>query len=246
MMKRLRGLFLSAAFVSTTASAIAGPPFITDDPQPTDYGHFEIYAFAQGSEARDGVGSAYGIDFNYGALPNLQLTAVLPIETYFPVAGANATGLGNIELAAKFKFLHQEDTGWDVAVFPRLFLPSASANIGDKHFSLLLPVWIGRDWDDWSTFGGGGCAINRSGGSQDYCLAGWALTRQVLPNLRIGAEIVHQGADSKGGRPSTGAGAGLIYDMNEHVHVLAYAGPGLQNAAETARTSWYSSVLFTF
>jgi hypothetical protein len=64
--------------------------------------------------------------------------------------------------------------------------------------------------------------------------------------LQVGAEIVHQGADSKGGRVSTAVGAGLIYDMSETVHLLAYAGPGLQNAAETARYAWYSSILFTF
>jgi hypothetical protein len=160
--------------------------------------------------------------------------------------GPAVAGLGNVELAAKYKFLHQEAFGWDVAVFPRLFLPSASAEVGEKHFSLLLPIWAERDWGDWSTFGGGGCVLNRSGGSQDYCLMGWALTRHVLPDLQLGAEIVHQGADSKGGRASTGAGAGLIYDINEHIHLLAYAGPGLQNAAETAQTSWYTSVLFTF
>jgi hypothetical protein len=75
---------------------------------------------------------------------------------------------------------------------------------------------------------------------------GWALTRRILPNLLVGAEVVHQGADAKGGHASTGMGAGLIYDFNENVHLLAYAGPGLQNAAETARYNWYSSVLFTF
>jgi hypothetical protein len=75
---------------------------------------------------------------------------------------------------------------------------------------------------------------------------GWALTRRILPDLQIGAEIVHQGADTKGGRVSTGMGAGLIYDMNENLHLLAYAGPGLQHTAETTRYTWYSSLLFTF
>lgn len=242
MIRRVVLLFVT---LSCTAS-FAGPPFVSDDPQPTDYKHFEIYAFAQGSEARDGTGSAFGIDFNYGAAPDLQLTAVIPLEVDMPSSGSSAVGLGNVELAAKYKFLHQEDIGWDVAVFPRVFFPSGSAEVGEKHFSLLLPVWLGRSWGDWSTFGGGGCVINRSGDSQDYCLMGWALTRRVLPNLQIGAEVVHQGADSKGARPSTGVGAGLIYDVNDNVHLLAYAGPGLQNAAETARYSWYSSVLFTF
>jgi hypothetical protein len=236
-------VLLSLAF---GAAAYAGPPFVTDDPQPTDLGHFEIYAFAQGGEARDGVAQTYGIDFNYGALPDLQLTAVLPLEFDVPKSGPNVAGLGGIELAAKYKFLHQEDSGWDVALFPRVFLPSGSALVGERHVSFLLPIWAEKDWDKWSTFGGGGCVINRGGASQDYCLMGWALTRHVLTNLTIGAEIVHQGPDTKGGRTFTGAGAGLIYDLSDNIHLLAYAGPGLQNPASTARTSWYTSVLFTF
>lgn len=237
---------LSVLFLCGLTPALAGPPFVTDDPAPTDYQHYEIYAFAQGSGARDGNSASMGVDFNYGGAPDLQLTAVLPVELDAPTTGPTVAGLGNVELAAKYRFLHQEDVGWDVAVFPRVFLPSASALVGGKHFSLLLPVWIGRSWDDWSTFGGGGCAINRSGNSQDYCLMGWALTRKILPNLMIGAEIVHQTADTKGGRAFTGTGFGLIYDVSDNLHLLAYGGPGLQNAAETARYSWYSSVLFTF
>jgi hypothetical protein len=235
-----------ALVLCTCAGAMAGPPFATDDPQPTDDGHYEIYAFAQGSAAKDGASRSFGIDFNYGALPDLQLTAVLPIEVQSPVGGATAAGLGNVELAVKYKLLHQEDIGWDVAIFPRLFLPSASHAVGEDHAALLLPLWLGRNWGDWSTFGGGGCVLNRGGEAQDYCLMGWALTRRILPNLQIGAEIVHQGADTKGGRVSTGLGAGLIYDMNENLHFLAYARPGLQHTAETARYAWYSSLLFTF
>ncbi len=253
--KKLRGvLFLGrymdlrrfAAIALICGTAQAGPPYVTDDPEPTDYGHYEIYLFGQGSSARDGIGSAYGVDFNYGASPDLQLTAVLPLEVEAPAHGATVAGLGNIELAAKYRVLHQQTLGWDVAVFPRIILPSASANVGVKHISLFLPVWLEKDWGDWSTFGGGGCAINRSGGSQDYCQMGWVLTRRILPDLQIGAEIVHQTADSKGGRASTGIGGGVTYDLSENVHLLAYVGPGLQNAADTAQYSWYSSVLLTF
>jgi hypothetical protein len=31
------------------AIAIAGPPYLTDDPQPTESGHWEIYSFVQGT-----------------------------------------------------------------------------------------------------------------------------------------------------------------------------------------------------
>jgi len=237
---------VSAVLGSMAPAALGGPPFVSDDPQPTDYRHFEIYAFAQGSQSRDGADSTFGVDFNYGAAPDLQLTAVLPLEVEAPAGGGTSAGLGNVELAAKYKFLHQEDAGWDIAIFPRLFLPSGSSEVGEKHFSLLLPLWAQKSWGDWSTFGGGGCVLNRSKQTQNYCLLGWALMRQLLPDLQVGAEIVHQGADSKGGRAATGLGGGVIYDVNDHVHLLGYIGPGLQNAAETARYNWYSSVLFTF
>lgn len=244
MLRSIQFFVTAFAVLATGSPADAGPPFITDDPVPTDPGHYEIYVFAQGQESRDGTGSSFGIDFNYGGAPDLQLTAVLPVEVEAPSHGATMAGLGNVELAAKYRFLRAD--GWDVAVFPRIFLPSGSAEVGERHFSFLLPIWVGRDWGDWSTFGGGGCVISRGGGSQDYCLMGWALTRRILPRLLVGAEVVHQGVEARGGHPSTGIGAGLVYDVSDNLHLLAYAGPGLQNAAETARYTWYSSVQFTF
>ena len=75
---------------------------------------------------------------------------------------------------------------------------------------------------------------------------GWALARQVLPHLQVGAEIVHQTPDTKGSHSFTGIGGGVRYDLSDKHHLLAYIGPGLQNAAETAQYSWYVSMLFTF
>jgi hypothetical protein len=245
-MKRLKAFCLIAALASSAIPAFAGPPYVTDDPEPTDLGHYEIYAFAGGSSARDGSGGAGGIDFNYGAAPDLQLTAVLPLAWDSPNGGGGSAGLGNIELAAKYKFLHQDDVGVDVAFFPRIFLPAGSSAVGERHASLLLPLWIGRSWGVWSTFGGGGCTLNRGGDSQDFCQLGWALTNQVTPSLQIGAEIYHQSADMRGGRASTGLGFGATYDLSENFHLMASAGPGIQNAAETGEVSWYVAMLMTF
>jgi hypothetical protein len=234
-----------ALCVLLTAPAVAGPPYATDDPQPTDYKHFEIYLFGSGTGTRDETSGAAGIDFNYGAAPDLQLTAVVPFS-YVREEGGTASGLGNIELAVKYKILHQNDFGLDVAVFPRLFLPSGSGEVGERHASLLLPIWLGRNWGDWSTFGGGGYVINNGGDSQNYCLFGWALTRQVLPNLNLGMEVTHQTADTRGGRATTGIGGGVIYDLDEHYHLMGSIGPGLQNPDRTNRYSWYAALLFTF
>jgi len=243
-----RGRFFGALAVAIllASPALAGPPYVTDDPEPTDEGHYEIYLFASGMAARDGSGGEGGIDFNYGAAPDLQLTAVLPLGWDDPKSGPSSVDLGNVELAAKYKFLHQDDSGVDVAFFPRVFLPAGSGAVGERHVSLLLPIWIGHSWDEWSTFGGGGCTIDHGGDSQNFCQLGWAATYQIVPNFQIGAEVYHQSAATKGGKASTGLGIGATWDLSDNLHLMASAGPGIQNAAETDRTTWYTALLVTF
>jgi hypothetical protein len=235
-----------ALLLGTAAPAIAGPPYLSDDPEPTDYQHFEIYTFSNGTATRDGVSGEGGIDFNYGGAPNVQLTATLPVGYNFPASGASAAGLGNIELAAKYRFLTQQSAGLDVSIFPRVFLPSASSSVGEQHASFLFPVWMEKDWDQWSAFGGGGCAINQGGDSQNYCLMGGVIARQIAPELQVGLELFHQTPDTQGGEATTSVGAGFRYDLNEHFHLLGYLGRGIQNADETDRYNWYASILFTF
>lgn len=149
------------------ASALAGPPYLSDDPEPTDYRHFEIYAFGAGTRTATGMAGESGIDFNYGAAPDLQLTAVLPLA--YDETGR--TGLGHVELAAKYRFLHQADFGWDVSLFPRVFLPGATG-LGDDHAALFLPLWAQKDFGPWSLFGGGGCTL-QEGGTAIIARAAW-------------------------------------------------------------------------
>ena len=226
--------------------AYAGPPYVSDDPEPTDYRHFEIYTFNSGTSTRNGTDSETGIDVNYGGAPDLQLTATLPLGFSFPTGDNTQFGLSNVELAAKYRFLHQATFGWDVAVFPRVFLPSASNVVGDRNASLLLPVWAQRDLGNgWTTFGGGGCQLYPGAPSQNFCEAGWVLTRQVTSNLQIGAELFHQTANSVA-PATTSLGIGAVYDVNKTFHLLGYVRTGLQNREETDQVSWYTAVLLTF
>jgi hypothetical protein len=231
-----------AAF-ALAVPALAGPPYQSDDPEPTDEGHFEVYGFAQGGVGDGDVAGESGIDFNYGGAKDLQLTAVVPLGFD---SGAGAVNLGRVELGAKYKFLHQDEDWLDVAVFPRVFLPAGSAQVGARNTSLLLPIWVEKDWDKWTVFGGAACELNRGDGGANYCLTGWTLARQVLPDLQLGAEIFHQTAPEIGGRATTSIGAGVKYDLNENWHLLGYMAPTIQNARENNRYQWYASVLWTF
>jgi len=234
------------ALLLGASPAMAGPPYLTDDPEPTDYKHFEIYNFTNGTATRADTSGEAGIDINYGGAPNLQLTATIPAAYSLPNGGTLVGGFGTVELAAKYRFLTQQNFGLDVAVFPRVFLPSGAANVGVRHASYLFPLWMQKDWGPWSAFGGGGCEINRGGDSQDFCETGLVVTRQIVPNLQVGLEIFHQTPDTKGGLPTTSIGAGFHYDLNDTFHILGYLGRGIQNADETDRLNWYAAVLVTF
>jgi hypothetical protein len=240
-----RALPLVAAMLAIASPALAGPPYVSDDPEPTDYRHFEIYAFGSGTRTIDGTSGQAGIDFNYGAAPDLQLTVVVPAGFSEPVANAAQLGLSNIQFAAKYRFLHQEGFGLDVSFFPRVFFPSGSRGAGDANTSVLLPLWLEKDWKDWSVFGGGGCVISTDS-TENHCLAGGVLTRQVLKTLRLGVEVSYQSAAANGTPASTAVGFGATYDLTDNYHLLAYVNRGVQNADQTNQLSFYAAVLFTF
>jgi Putative MetA-pathway of phenol degradation len=236
---------IAAVFAALVRPALAGPPYISDDPEPTDYAHFEIYSFNLGTVARGGTTGTTGVDFNYGAAPDLQLTAMLPAG-FSSSAGSNSFGTSDIELAAKYRFLRQDTFGLDVSIFPRVFLPSGSNVIGFNSPAVLLPIWVQKDWGGgWSSFGGGGC--ERGGlGSEDFCLAGAVVTYQLLPKLQIGAEFYHQTADKIGTPATSSLGVGVRYDLSDTYHLLGYINRGIENTNETNQLSWYASILFTF
>src|ERR1700688_4313152 len=98
-MLRLPEIAIVALF-ALARPAFAGPPYLSDDPEPTDYKHFEIYAFSNATVVRDGINGEGGIDFNYGGAPNLQLSATLPAAYAFAASGPVVGGLGNVQLAA--------------------------------------------------------------------------------------------------------------------------------------------------
>src|SRR5512135_2301416 len=123
----MRVASLLVALLVLARPAAAGPPFVSDDPEPTDFRHFEIYAFNAGTTTLAETAGQTGIDFNYGALPDLQVTIVLPAGFQRPADGDLQFGLSNIQFAAKYRFLHQDSFGLDVSFFPRLFMPAGTS-----------------------------------------------------------------------------------------------------------------------
>jgi len=240
----LLGAAAVASLLMLARPAAAGPPFVTDDPEPTDFGHWEIYNFASGIGIAGGPSGEAGLDLNYGGLKDVQLTATLPVA-FQPRA---VVGFGAVELAFKYRFLHQAEGSWapDVAVFPRVFLPTASPQFGPSRVNFFLPMWAQKDWGKWSAFGGGGYGVNPGPGNRDYWLGGLALTRAVSDRLTLGGEIFRQTAQLQSERAFTAINAAAIYKLTDHWAVLVSGGPGVENAREDCRYDFYLSLEATY
>jgi hypothetical protein len=222
---RLTARHLAFALAGTAAPAIAGPPYLTDDPVPTDTGHWEIYAFTAGEGRKSTLDDDVGVDLNYGAAKGVQLTATLPLSfSHAPQEGWRG-GSGDVELAVKYRFLDDEHPGFSAAVFPRVILPTAAHSPGERT-RVLLPIWMEKDFAGGSSiFGGGGYMINPGTGNRDFWQAGIAATQDVAKTVSLGAELTRQGSDTNGGTAQTRAGVGSIVKLSKHYNLLFSGGP---------------------
>ena len=221
----MRWRFLAALAFASAAPARAGPPYITDDSIPTDTGHWEIYAFANGEGRGSTIDTDAGLDLNYGPVKDVQLTATLPLSFSHDPASGWRSGTGDVELAVKYRFFNDEQDGVSAAIFPRAFLPSSTLEHGERT-RLLLPIWAQKDFaGGTSIFGGGGYELNPGRGNRNFFEAGLAVTHDVSASLSVGGELAWQQRDSDEGSAETNAGLGTIVKLSEHYALLISGGP---------------------
>jgi hypothetical protein len=228
--------------------ACAGPPFATDDPEPTEYGTFENYLFTTGIRAdHQTEGTASGLEINYGALPDVQTSATFNLADFAPGPdGKTQYGYGPILAGVKYRFIEEDDDGWrpQIAFYPQINIP-LDHRLGTMNTSELLPIWAQKSFGPWTTFGGGGYWINPGPGNQNYWFVGWAILRQITPELHLGGEIFHQTGSFVNQPAQTSYNGALLYDFSDHWHVVASAGTGITRVQLTNQFSWYLGLEWT-
>src|SRR5262245_55194249 len=100
--------------------AQAGPPLLTDDPGTPGDGHSELNVAFTVEKLRHEVSyEAPVLDFNYGVGERTQLKVELPWLIEHEKAGSDASGLGNVLLGIKCRFLDHDPDWVDVSVYPQ-------------------------------------------------------------------------------------------------------------------------------
>jgi len=206
-----------------TCRSTAGPPFVTDDPEPVEYQHFEVF-LASIYQHIGGVasGTMPHVEVDYGPAPNLQLAVYLPTAFSTAPDGPLLYGLGDTELGAKYRFVQESKTTPMVSVYPQFVLPSGDARrgLGGGHLQTFLPVWLQKSCGAWTTYGGGGYWINPGLANRDYWQLGWLVQKDVSKRWTFGMELYYFTASAVGIHSQFNFNVGGQYNIDDGHHVV--------------------------
>jgi len=220
---------MACALVLGSVFLAAGPPYLTDDPEPVALHHWEVYLFTAGQTlagVRSGLGPA--MEANYGPFEDAQLQFQIPMafsDAPGPSLGTHH-GFGDVELGFKYRFLHETGSLPQVALYPQVYTPTGNADdgLGAGHTRILLPIWLQKAFGPWTTYGGVGWWRNPGPGNRDYLQAGWLLQRELAEGLSLGVEVFHQASTGFGQRSFTTWDLGFEAPLVEHLQLVGSGG----------------------
>lgn len=237
-------LLCLAAFAPSVAWA--GPPFITDDPEPVEHKHGEFYLASQYANNKGNhEGTAPLVEMNYGPLPDVHLHMIMPLAYAHEKGGPTNYGPGDLELGVKYRFIHETESIPQVGTFVITTIPTGDRvrGLGSGHVPLFLPIWVQKSFGPWTTYGGGGFWLNPGAGNKNYWQTGGVMQREITKALTFGGELFYFSKKETDGRDRTGYNIGGIVNLSEEHHILFSAGSDI---AGDNRFSAYLAYQWTF
>lgn len=228
--RRRAVISLAGAAVLCAAAAgslWAGPPFTTDDPEPVELHHWEVYVGTmEGSDPTGRTGTLPHVEVNYGSAPDVQLHLIVPCAFSEPSGGTLTRGIGDLELGVKDRFVQETAHRPMIGTFPQLEVPTGSAGrgLGGGHLRVFLPIWLQKSWGPWTSYGGGGYWVNPGPGNRDYWFTGALLQRDFGERWTLGAEVFRTTPTGVGSRGQLFTNVGGQYNLDEGHHILFSVG----------------------
>jgi hypothetical protein len=201
----------------------AGPPFLTDDPVPVEHKHWEFYVFSTLDRTGEGTDvQAPAFELNYGVVPDVQAHLVFPFAWSLPSDGPDTFGASDMELGLKYRFVQETEQTPQIGTFPILNVPTGDADrgLGNGEAWAKFPIWVQKSWGPWTTYAGGGYAINGAAGEKNYPFGGWLIQKDFDQSLTLGGELFAEGKTTDDGEASLFANFGGYYKFTDHFDLL--------------------------
>jgi hypothetical protein len=210
-----------------------GPPYQTDDPVPVDLHHYEFYIFGStdGTPAEvDSTGPAF--EFNWGAIPRVQLHAILPFGSINPSnnpvylpggTGPSAFGLIDTELGAKIAFIKETRYIPQIGTFTMFEMPTGSYDkgLGVGTVWYKVPLWLQKNIGHWLLDGGAGETIVPQSQYRNFPYGGFLLKYTFGERLDLGGELFAHGRE---GFATPQTQASTMIDMGGYYHLKRHPG----------------------
>jgi len=179
----------------------------------------------------DPTGPAF--EFNWGAVPDVQLHAILPFGGIMPSnnpiyapggTGPSAFGLTDTELGLKWGFIHQTRLRPQMGTFTMLELPTGNSNkgLGVGRVWYKLPFWVEKEFGPWSLVGGAGYTLIHQTQYRSYPYGGFLVKRELGKKLELSIETF---SHAREGFAAAQTQASSMIDAGGYYH---FASPGLQ------------------
>lgn len=220
-------------FAPTARLSAQGPPFQIDDPVPVDLHHYEFYIFGGVDGTQEEIDSvAPAFEFNWGAIPRVQIHAILPWGVvaplnnpiYFPGGtGPREFGLTDVELGAKIAIFKETKKLPQIGSFTMFEIPTGSyaKGLGVGKVWYKLPIWLQKNIGHWLLDGGVGYQVVPQTGYRDFPYGGFLLKYAFGERLEIGTEVFSHGRESFSA-PQTQAST--MIDVGGYYHLKTHPG----------------------
>lgn len=240
-----KSLALALVLMVSAVGLRGGPPFLTDDPEPVELNHWEFYVFGQGdrTSGNDAL-TGPAIEMNYGILPNTQIHLVAPMANFSSAGTGWATGYGDTEVGVKYRFLDETDSFPQIGIFPMAELATGDSRngLGNGTTWYRLPIWVQKSWGPWTSYGGGGLALNSAAGQRDSRFAGWLVQRDLGKYITLGTEIFWDSSETVGVPGSAIANIGGSVNFTEKFNLLFSVGHSISGERHSV---WYLGLYWT-
>jgi hypothetical protein len=204
----------------------AGPPYVTDDPEPPPPGGWEINVpFIPERTPGKTEMDAPLFDLNYG-LPNIRLKLEIPVAIVHNDNDGTATGAGDLLLGVKWRFLNNERSQIQFGIYPQLLLPTGDRGrgLGDGGSAFVFPLLAQRNWEKWTLYGNVGYWWRGADDTRNYFYAGAVLEREINKRLELGVELFGNSPKERGGRSEMAFNVGGTWKLSKHFNLLFSGG----------------------
>lgn len=243
-----RRLFASLAIICFPLGVLAGPPILTNDTGTPGPGKWETNIGFTVEKRRDtSLYNTPSLDLNYGTGDRIQLNYSVSWIVLDATNEAAKSGLGNSEIAVKWRFLDEDKHGAAMSIYPRFIFnnPTSSADRGlvDKGTVFRLPLQAEKKIGILTINPEFGHGFRQEGG--DGWLYGLALKYDEIKGLEVLAEVFGT-ADSSFKKQENVVTIGGRKDMSENVSLHASVGRSLHQTPDQPTLLSYVGVQMRF